>query len=246
MISTNEVLVSAPWYKVTTVINALVRIRNTNFSIHEQRLESLAVLNDMRVSNPFRFISDDGKDRYIFVGKGLYLCEFVGKWPRLFQVLRNCLSFKDFSNKERSGEAKEKLAYVDSLQRFSDASVAFLNVTNSMIESIQKAEDLIDRRLWISEFASNDTLKYYGDDGIISSPEGSDDLDFADLSISKPPPQKKLKKRLRPTKEEEEEQRAQDEENIELLKKEERLSKEKEEKSKSSPELPTVPKESGI
>jgi hypothetical protein len=146
-----ENLEYAPWYKVSDLFPALKAIRKINFSITEQRQQSLERLGNLNDDAPF------SKD-FRFAHNGTYVCEAEGDWARKFQQLKAALSYKDYSKDDKlnpvpkGGQSTMGAPSENKPLDFNDSQMAFWNSTTSMFDQLRRADGVFNRAVFEQKF----------------------------------------------------------------------------------------------
>jgi len=121
------------WYDLNKLGPDLKAIRKINYSIVEQRQQSLQRLGNLADECPFNL-------NVRFPVNGIYVCEASGDWSRKFQQLKSSLSYKALNKDEKNKGAVE---HAD--RDYNDAQVAFWNSTTAMLDQIARMDGVWTR-----------------------------------------------------------------------------------------------------
>jgi hypothetical protein len=124
----------ANWWSLPNLMQCINEIRKINYSVIEQRHQALERLSGLPNSDPLavgRFIISGNP------GRGFFVCELLGDWPRKFQQLRMALSSRDLPATRRDEQASAK--------SYDDSFVSFWSVTTAMLDEMRRLDGVWNR-----------------------------------------------------------------------------------------------------
>jgi hypothetical protein len=132
------------WYRLSSLGSEIKSARKINFSITEQRQQTLQRFGNLDDVCPF-----DIQSR--FPENDLYICEGFGDWSRKFQQMKTALTFKSYDKDDKSKKTGEESS-IKSLGDYNDSQQAFWNSTTSMLDQIKRNDGVWDRNRFEAYF----------------------------------------------------------------------------------------------